>query len=156
LRKAVSTDPILIRELQPGELPKLLELIADHAAFERASFDLSGMADRLATSLFGDVRRAVCLVAVDSDAIVGYCTVSREFSTWRAADFAHMDTLFVVESYRGRSIGERLMQAALQTAHELGTTQMEWQTPAWNTDALRFYKRLGADGSAKVRFTLEV
>jgi GNAT superfamily N-acetyltransferase len=152
----VSADPILIRELQPGEVPRLLELIAAHAGFERVAFDPSGKADRLATSFFGDSRRAVCLVAVDSDLVVGYCTVSREFSTWQAADYAHMDTLFVDERHRGRGIGERLMLAAMQTVRDLGLNELQWQTPDWNIDAIRFYQRLGANGSPKIRFTLEV
>ncbi len=133
----------------------MLELIAAHAAFERAAFDPSGKADRLGRSLFGDSLRAVCLVAVDSDIVVGYCTVSREFSTWQAADYAHMDTLFVDEHHRGRDIGERLLLAAAQ-ARDLGATEMQWQTPDWNLDAIRFYQRLSAHGSAKVRFTLDV
>jgi GNAT superfamily N-acetyltransferase len=125
----VSSDSILIRELLPSEIPRLLDLIPAHAAFEQAVFDPSGKADQLGTSLFGDSRRARCLVAVDSDTIVGYCTVSREFSTWQATDYAHMDTLFVDELHRGRGIGERLIRAAMQTARDLGVTELQWQTP---------------------------
>ena len=90
----------------------------------------------------------MCLVAVHSDTIVGYCTISREFSTWQAADYAHMDTLFVDELHRGRRIGERLVTAALETALQLGATEMQWQTPDWNLEEMRFYQRLGAVGSA--------
>lgn len=126
----------------------MLQLITAHALFEGAAFDPAGKAELLGTSLFGDSRRAMCLVAVHSDTIVGYCTISREFSTWQAADYAHMDTLFVDELHRGRRIGERLVTAALETALQLGATEMQWQTPDWNLEEMRFYQRLGAVGSA--------
>ena len=35
-----------------------------------------------------------------------------------------------------------------------GLAQVQWQTPAWNRDAVRFYERLGAVGTDKMRFSL--
>ena len=49
-----------------------------------------------------------------------------------------------------------LMKAAARYAadHDLGW--MEWQTPDWNTGAIRFYERLGAVAKSKFRFSVAV
>jgi hypothetical protein len=35
-----------------------------------------------------------------------------------------------------------------------GDDEIQWQTPTWNTDARRFYERLGARPAEKIRYTL--
>jgi GNAT superfamily N-acetyltransferase len=148
--------PIAIRVAVDQDIPRLVDLVAAHADFERAPLDTTDLAGRLRATLISNVR-ATCLVATsDSDGIVGYTTFSPEYSTWAARDHLHMDTLFVQESFRGRGIGERLLAAIIQRASALGIARIEWQTPQWNQDAIRFYERLGATAAAKVRFTYEV
>ncbi|MFK0215391.1 MULTISPECIES: hypothetical protein [unclassified Streptomyces] len=37
-----------------------------------------------------------------------------------------------------------------------GLGQVQWQTPPWTTDAIRFYDRLGAQAKEKRRYSLPV
>lgn len=39
-------------------------------------------------------------------------------------------------------------------ARGLGVEHVQWQTPCWNTDAIRFYDRVGALVQDKVRYRL--
>ncbi|MGP3950192.1 hypothetical protein [Streptomyces sp. 7N604] len=41
-------------------------------------------------------------------------------------------------------------------ARGLGLTEVQWQTPAWNEGAARFYERLGARAKEKLRYSLPV
>jgi GNAT superfamily N-acetyltransferase len=68
----------------------------------------------------------------------------------------HLDCLFVREPARGRGVGAALLHAvfAIATAQEIA--ELQWQTPDWNEPAIRFYRRLGAQGKAKLRFTLQL
>lgn len=84
---------------------------------------------------------------------MGYATWSLELSTWRAAEYVHVDCLYLREGCRGQGIGRSLMEAIAQRASALGATHLEWQTPEWNESAARFYESLGARSSAKRRFT---
>ncbi|WP_324609629.1 hypothetical protein [Streptomyces sp. WM6386] len=70
-------------------------------------------------------------------AVVGYATCSAEVSTWDGSEYLHMDCLFLRHGHRG-----------------LG--QVQWQTPAWNEGAIRFYGRIGATSKDKRRFFLPV
>jgi GNAT superfamily N-acetyltransferase len=146
----------VIRELVQGDLERLVELIAEHAAYEGSGFDPSGKPARLAELLLGQRHRAACLVAVVDDHVVGYSTFSREFSTWDAGEYLHMDTLYVDAEHRGSGIGEQLLRAVLAAGRRFGVVNVQWQTPDWNHDAMRFYERFGAVAFAKVRFHLSL
>jgi hypothetical protein len=84
IRKAVSTD-----------IEEIINLCGEHAEFERAEFSLANKAEKLANSLFSDNPQLFCLV-VESDnrGILGYATFTKEFSTWDADFFIHLDCLF--------------------------------------------------------------
>ncbi|MFH9299505.1 GNAT family N-acetyltransferase [Streptomyces sp. NPDC017520] len=145
-----------IRPAVPTDLPMVAELCAAHAAFERAEPVSADLAARLEATLFTANPRAWCFVADHEGELVGYVTCSLEFSTWQATDYLHLDCLFVTEAHREEGWGRRLLDAVTRTAEERDVTQVQWQTPDWNTDAIRFYSRAGAQASAKIRFSLPV
>jgi len=66
--------------------------------------------------------------------------------------YMYLDCLFVKEGFRGKRIGVLLMEKAKVYALENDCSTMEWQTPSFNEDAIRFYYRLGAKSKAKERF----
>ena len=141
-----------IRPVGPGELRALLALMADHAAFERGQ--ASAQAAQLSRALFQPPARLFVWVAGDGADLLGYAAASREFSAWQGGEYLHMDCLFVSAAARDRGLGARLAQAVIAFATAQGLAQVQWQTPAWNRDAVRFYERLGAVGTDKMRFSL--
>ncbi|MGW2277810.1 N-acetyltransferase family protein [Streptomyces sp. NPDC001770] len=144
----------LIRPATEADLPAIADLCAAHAAFERAGDVPADLAGRLKPVLFSAHPRAWCLVVDHGDELIGYATCSREFSTWQATDYVHLDCLFVTEQYRGEGWGNALLRAVRNAAATRGAAQVQWQTPDWNTDAIRFYRRMGARAQPKVRFHL--
>ncbi|MFC5667186.1 GNAT family N-acetyltransferase [Kitasatospora misakiensis] len=143
-----------IRPATAADLPALAELCAAHADFERAGPVPADLAARLEPVLFSARPRAWCLVVDRGGELIGYATFSREFSTWQAADYLHLDCLFVTEAHRGAGWGRVLLDAVQDAAAALGVAELQWQTPDWNTDAIRFYQRAGARARPKVRFSL--
>jgi GNAT superfamily N-acetyltransferase len=47
-----------------------------------------------------------------------------------------------------------LLAAVADLARRSGCAQIQWQTPEWNEDAARFYRRAGAVEKPKRRFFL--
>lgn len=141
-----------LREARPDDVPAILRLCRAHSEYERAPFREDGQEERLHRMLFGTAPRAFCLVVDAGGTLVGYATWSLEFSTWRAAEYVHVDCLYLTDETRGRGIGRSAMQEIARRAIALGATHLEWQTPEWNADAARFYESLGARPSAKLRF----
>ncbi|MET9351332.1 GNAT family N-acetyltransferase [Streptomyces termitum] len=147
-----------IRPARPEDLPRVVELIAEHAVYEKADPPAPGLADRLAALLFppsGPPSRLRCLVAQAPDGtLAGYSTCAPELSTWEGREYLFMDCLYLTEETRGQGVGRLLMAAVRTEAARLGLPHIEWQTPTWNESARRFYTRLGATEKDKTRYTL--
>jgi GNAT superfamily N-acetyltransferase len=142
----------VVRPVRPSEIGDVLALCAEHAAYEGAAFSVEEHHARLVRAIFDESPRLWCFVAEADGMIVGYATCTKDFSTWRAADYLHLDCLYLTAGSRNAGIGTEMMAVILQHAGALGCPRLEWQTPAWNVNAIRFYQRLGAIGSDKVRF----
>jgi ribosomal protein S18 acetylase RimI-like enzyme len=147
-----------VRHARPDDLPRIAELAAEHAAYEQASPPAPDLAQRLRALLFATpTPRLRCLVAeLPGGEVVGYATCAPELSTWEGREYLHMDCLFLSSNSRGSGLGALLMDAVTAEAHNLGLTEIQWQTPVWNEGAVRFYDRLGADAKAKLRYSLTV
>ena len=126
----------------------------EHARCERADHDPAGKAAALEKALFNTPIRLSAWVAESQSRAIGFATVTTEFSTWSACEFLHMDCLFVRESHRGAGAGAALLSNIMQFAREQRCPEIQWQTPAWNTAAERFYRREGAVAKPKLRFVL--
>lgn len=68
----------------------------------------------------------------------------------------HLACLYVREARRGGGVGGQLINAVRECVRQMGLTEMQWQTPAWNGRAIDFYLRLGAKALQKQRFYLEI
>ncbi|MFE1923866.1 GNAT family N-acetyltransferase [Streptomyces asoensis] len=145
-----------VRHAERSDLPRVAELAAQHAQYERAAPPVPDLAERLAVLLFDTpAPRLYCLVAELSDGeVVGYATCSPELSTWECREYLLMDCLYLAPGNRGRGLGAQLVEAVTAQARSLGMAEVQWQTPAWNEGAIRFYARLGALGTDKRRFAL--
>ena len=148
------TVALHVRRAAPRDMPAVTELCALHADFEGAPFTPDGIASRLEKAIaMGCVQ---ILVAEQDGVLAGYASVVLEFSTWQAAQYAHLDCLFVKEDFRKSGIGSQLFAEALVMARGFRVREIQWQTPAWNDHAVCFYRSQGAVGTKKIRFSLSL
>ena len=108
----------------------------------------------LHAALFGAPPLLMCWVAERGGDLLGYATATREFSTWQAGYYLHMDCLYLKPEARNLGLGEQLAARLARDAVELQCKGMQWQTPADNVHAARFYRRIGAQSKDKLRFYL--
>jgi GNAT superfamily N-acetyltransferase len=147
-----------VRPAERSDLPRVAELAAQHARYERAEPPVPDLAERLAVLLFeAPEPRLGCLVAeLPEGEVVGYATCSPALSTWEGLQYLHMDCLFLAPDHRGLGLGALLMDAVVDRARRLGLAEVQWQTPVWNEGAIRFYARRGALGADKRRFSMRL
>ncbi|MDP9840645.1 GNAT superfamily N-acetyltransferase [Neorhizobium huautlense] len=126
-------------------------MIQEHAAFEKS---VAPLTETDLDSLLRQGEAIRFLVAAEGQTLLGYAAITFDWSVWRAQRYAHLDCLFVCEISRGRGIGSLLLAEAKAVAKQEGVDRMEWQTPAWNEQAIRFYRREGADCQEKSRFVM--
>ncbi|MDO1528197.1 GNAT family N-acetyltransferase [Fulvimonas sp. R45] len=146
----------IVRRARPDDLAALVAMCGEHAAYERASYAPAGKAEALSRALFSTPPRLHAWVAEVLGEPVGYATATLEFSTWQAGEFLHMDCLYVRAGRRDGGTGAALLHAVVDFARRAGCAEIQWQTPAWNADAARFYRRSGAVEKAKRRFLLSM
>ncbi|MGW5402311.1 N-acetyltransferase family protein [Streptomyces sp. NPDC003952] len=150
----------VVRPARPEDLPRLVELMGEHMAYERSAprpAGPAGLAGRLGAQLFAEGSRLwVLLARTPEGEVAGYAACSAEFSFWEAREYLHMDCLYLAEEARGHGLGAALMDGVAALARERGLGRVEWQTPDWNEGAIRFYDRLGATGKPKLRYALPV
>ncbi|MEM7654488.1 MAG: GNAT family N-acetyltransferase [Bacteroidota bacterium] len=147
---------VQIRFIREGELETLVELCGLHAEFEKAAYDPAGKAERLRQYLFAKQPALYALVAEVEGEVVGYATYMKQFATWDAGQYLYMDCLFLREAARGLGIGEQLIRRIQEEGKSLGCSLIQWQTPAFNQRAMKFYERIGAEGKSKERYFLEI
>ncbi len=141
-----------VRPAQPGDARALAALCQAHAAFEELPYQADGHASRLAQAL-ENARLHVWVAERDGD-IVGYASATLDFSTLCGRTFVHLDCLYLEPLARNCALGSALMAAVVQFGRRQGCRDMQWQTPAWNEAALRFYDRSGARRLSKQRYSL--
>lgn len=148
-------DP-LIRKVGPEDIEGVIELCALHAEFEGGEYNKRGKADKLSEACFQFPPLVHCLVAVQDGRLVGYATATKEFSTWDADFFLHMDCLYVCEEARGGGLGSGFIVELKKLAIAESCTHIQWQTPVNNKKAISFYLKEKAVSKDKKRFFLDL
>ncbi|WP_162814823.1 GNAT family N-acetyltransferase [Erythrobacter aureus] len=145
---------VRVRRAATTDCGQLIDLIRAHARYEDSSATLTS--ETLSGLLSAADPPIEILVASCDDRVLGYAAMTYDFSLWRAHLWAHLDCLFVTENSRGMAVGRKLFDSALLRADEKGADRLEWQTPAWNDGAVRFYRRLDVLECPKLRFAKEL
>lgn len=136
------------------DVPDLLPLCAEHAIFERLAHDAEARANALRQALDASPPSLYAWLARIDGMPVGYASATVDFSTLDRGFYLHMDCLYVRAPWRGQGFGRRLWDHVHAHALALACRAIQWQTPAWNEDAARFYRRLHASECAKLRYVL--
>lgn len=109
--------------------------------------------DQLLAAGLGDESKFGAFIADDDGATAGFLSFTIDYSIWLGCDYMRIDDVFVDSRFRGKSIGEALMQEARAHCNRIGISRMKWEMQRDNDGARRFYERLGAHGEDKEVFT---
>lgn len=143
-----------IRFVENNDIESLVHLCELHAIFEKSEYNPLGKGQELSRHLFSENPALYCLVVEMEKEIIGYATYMKQFSTWDACFYVYMDCLFLTEKARGFGIGERIINKIKQEAEKLDCYLIQWQTPKFNTRAMKFYDRIGGISKTKERYFL--
>jgi GNAT superfamily N-acetyltransferase len=137
-------NPTEIRPVAQAELPILLQLIRQLAAYERRLEQVVATEADLQRALFDQPPVAEAVLAWQGAQAVGYALYYPVFSTFRGRAALYLEDIFVVPEARGQGIGYALMRYLAQVARQRGYDRIEWSVLDWNAPALAFYRKLGA------------
>jgi GNAT superfamily N-acetyltransferase len=133
IRKAVKEDVQLI-----------LDFIKKLADYERLSHEVVATPADLDRYLFGDEKVAEVVIGYEGESPVGFALFFHNFSTFLGKPGIYLEDLFVLEEYRGKGYGTKLLAHLAALALKRNCGRLEWAVLDWNEPSIEFYKSLGA------------
>lgn len=114
------------------------------AEFEKLAHVVTATEEGLRQALFGARPVAEVVLAYEGEEPAGFALFFPNFSTFRGRAGLYLEDLFVEPEHRGKGIGKALLVYLAKLAVERGYGRMQWVVLDWNTPAIEFYRKLGA------------
>lgn len=137
--------PLNIRPATREDIPLILGFIHALARYERLEDKVVADAELLEANLFGKNEIAKCLIAEWQGTAAGFALYFYNFSTFLGKPGIYLEDLFVKPDFRGFGIGETLLRELAKMAVDQGCGRLDWAVLDWNEEAIRFYRKLGAE-----------
>ncbi len=138
---------LLLRPATPADVPEMLAMIRELAAYERSPDSAIATAEDLLRDGFGPRPVFHCLIAEwqenDAPEVAAMALYFPFYSTWRGNAGLHLEDLFVRPHFRRRGIARALFARLAALALERGD-RFQWHVLDWNQPALDFYQQMGA------------
>ena len=133
-----------IRKGEKTDMISVLKLIQELAHFEKEPQAVIVTVEDLERDGFGNTPLFNVFVAEMNNEIIGMALFYPRYSTWKGPTI-HLEDLIVTKSKRGLNIGSALYTKVIEYGYEKGVKRIEWVVLDWNTPAIEFYKKSGAD-----------
>jgi GNAT superfamily N-acetyltransferase len=133
-----------ILPVTPADLPVLLLLIRELASFERLEHEVVATVETLHDSFFGPAPATGGFLARTTGEPSGYAIYFFTFSSFIGRPGIWLEDVYVRPAYRRRGLGLGLIEAVARVGVERNCGRYEWSALNWNTNALEFYRKLGA------------
>jgi len=131
---------INVRKGIDSDFPQINALFKEFAEFEKLPEKMTNTVEQMKE----EQEFFNCWVAeMPDNRIVGYVSYFFCYYTWVEKSM-YMDDLYVKPEFRGKGIGTVLIDKLIQYAKDSGCHKLRWQVSNWNTSAIEFYKKTGA------------
>ncbi len=123
-------------------VPKLAELIhrlaVEEAADPAEPEDIAIIVSALLRTGSSDF-----LLATVGERAIGCLQIAYRLSTWQASRYAYLEDVYLTQEARGRGVGTKMLDYALQRAEAQGCESVLLDVRRANNAAQRLYARLG-------------
>ena len=133
----------LIREATREDVPHILLLIRELAAFEKAPGEVTVTEEELLSDGFGNRPLFKAIIAEYDGELAGMALYFYSYSTWKGK-CVYLEDIIVKKEKRGLGIGSALFEEVIAAADRYGARRLQWQVLEWNDTAIRFYKKYNA------------
>jgi GNAT superfamily N-acetyltransferase len=135
---------VTIRPVRPDDVPAVVAMVHELAAFEEAAKQCHLTAGQLHEALFRPGAALFGHVAEAEDrSLQGVALWFLDFSTWEGVHGIYLEDLYVRPQARGGGLGRALLAELASVCVERGYRRLDWWVLHWNP-ARAFYAGLGA------------
>ncbi len=129
-----------IRTATPADFLSVLALINEFSVFQKTPEKVTITLEQMQN----DWNLFKCFVAEnEAKQIFGFATFYFTYNSWSGKGL-YLDDLYVQEKYRKHKIGSRLLYTVIDFAKKENCKRLRWLVSKWNTNAIEFYKKIGA------------
>ena len=133
-------ENIIIRKARKDDCKRLMELVHQLAAYEKAPGEVTETLAHFEESGFGEKPVWWAFVAEVDGMVQGFVLYYIRYSTWKGQRL-YLEDFIVSEEVRGLGIGTLLFDKLIEEAKEKKFTGIVWQVLDWNAPAINFYKK---------------
>jgi GNAT superfamily N-acetyltransferase len=134
-----------IRTAIPADVTAVLGMITELADFEQLRHLVVATEQSLHDALFGPHPACECVVAREGETPVAFALFFHNFSTFLGRKGLYLEDLYVKPAFRAKGYATALLRHLARLAVERDCGRFEWSVLDWNENAIRFYRKLGAD-----------
>ena len=135
-------------EIKPAaeqDVPAIINLLREFAAFEKLESEFHITESALTKVVFGEKAFVRLLIAVSENELIGFALLYPKFASFRGERSLYLEDLYVRPNERGKGLGLALLKNAAKLAKTNGFERLDWQALNWNTPAIDFYHKIGAE-----------
>ena len=142
IRPATKKDiPVIVKMIANDELGKLREDYKD--PLPKKYYDAFEHID-------SDPNQELMVMENESGQVIGTLQLSFiQYLTYQGGIRAQIEAVRIHEDFRGKGIGQKLFEWAVQRAKEKGAHVVQLTTDKKRQDAIKFYEKLGFTASHK-------
>ena len=128
----------IIREAQESDVPVIISLLKDFAAFENLSELLTISEDDLHNAMFGEGSFVEGLVCEIDGETGGFAIFYPRFSSFRGQCGYYLEDIYIGDEFRGRGLGEKLLK---EIARKVGDLIHLQRAPAHFSGKIRILRK---------------
>lgn len=134
-----------IRPATKNDAPLLRNLIHELADFERLAHETIITEEDIVRDGFGAMPEFRALIAEWDGQPAGYALFFEFYSSFQGRAGLFLEDIFVRPQYRKHGIGRELLAQVARIAWEEDYFCLRWEVLDWNSTAIEFYRKLGAE-----------
>ena len=119
-------------------------LITELAVYEKAPDAVIISANDLERDFNAGLFEALVATEDATGKTVGMALYYPRYSTWKGPTL-HLEDFYIQPAHRQNGLGMQIFDRVARIAAAKNVGRMEWTVLEWNTPALNFYQKIGAD-----------
>jgi len=134
---------LFIRQAEARDASLLVTMTHEFAEFERLPVKVSEQ--DLLRDGFGPSPKFQMLITEWNGEPAGYAMYFNFYSSFEGRTGIYLEDVYVRRQHRGKGIGKAVIVHLAQIALKENYCGVRWQVLDWNTPAIEFYRKLGAE-----------
>jgi GNAT superfamily N-acetyltransferase len=136
---------ITVRKIEAIDVGAVVSLMREFAEYENLGEYCTVTRERLNAAMFGERAFVEGLIALDYEKPIAYALFYPSFSTFRGERGLFLEDIYVSDEYRRHNLGEKMLREIARIAKQSGCERIDFHVLDWNSPAVNFYLKHGAE-----------